>query len=148
MAHSKPSAGFPVPLPSGVTLDKASAAVRQKCQAKAVNAGIPWGRQRGGRREHTGGGSTEGRHQDQVPRGYVMGGGTGHHPRGSLYNTWHGPSIALGANRVICMLSPDWLGEIEGHLSPGVVSAILWLALHWTDVIAFIWEKAASPWVA
>ena len=22
------------------------------------------------------------------------------------------------------------------------------LALHWTDAIAFIWEKAASPWVA
>lgn len=68
MAHFQPSAGFPVPLPSEVaTLDKASAAVRQKCQAKAVNAGIPWGRQRGAGEEHTGGGSTEGRHQDQVP---------------------------------------------------------------------------------
>lgn len=120
MAHSKSSAGFPVLLPSGVTLDKASAAVRQKCQAKAVSTGIPRGR-----REHTGGGSTEGRHQDQVPRCYVMGGGSGHPPRGNLHNTWHGQSIALGANRVICMLSPDWLGEIEGHLSPGVVSAIL-----------------------
>lgn len=104
---------------------EASAAVRQKWQAKAVSAGIPWGRQRGGRREHTGGGSTEGRHQDQVPRCYVMGGGSGHPPRGNLHNTWLGPSIALGAKRVICTLSPDWLGEIEGHLSPGVVSAIL-----------------------
>lgn len=47
MAHSKASAGFPVPLPSGVALDEASVVVRQKWQAEAVRAGVPWG-QRGG----------------------------------------------------------------------------------------------------
>lgn len=47
-AHSKTSAEFPVPLPSDVTLDEASAAVRQKWQAEALGAGAPWGRQRGG----------------------------------------------------------------------------------------------------
>lgn len=34
-------------------------------------------------------------------------------------------SIGLEANRVICMPLSDWLGEIEGHLSLGVASAIL-----------------------
>lgn len=60
IAHSKASAGFPVPLPSGVTLDEPSAAVRQKWQAEVVRAGAPWGRQRGSRREHTEGGRAEG----------------------------------------------------------------------------------------
>lgn len=46
MAHSKASAGFPVLLPSGVTLDVASVALRQKWQAEAVRAGVLRNRQR------------------------------------------------------------------------------------------------------
>lgn len=61
MVHSKVPAGFPVPLPSGVTLDEAPAAVRQKWRADAVRVGAPWGRQRWVRRENIEGGRAEGR---------------------------------------------------------------------------------------
>lgn len=57
-------------------------------------------------------------------------------------------SIGLEANSIICMPLSDWLGEIEGHLSPwgGLCHPVL--ALGWADVTAFIGEKAAPPWVA
>lgn len=61
MAHSKASAGFPVPLPSGVTLNEASAARRKAGAAGRGSKGwCPWGRQRGGQ---------EGEHRRREGRG-------------------------------------------------------------------------------
>lgn len=82
------------PPSSGVTLDEASVAVRQKWQAEAVRAGVPWGRQREGQ---------EGAHRKRKGRGQASvlgakvlcyGGRNGYPPGGNLHNTWFGCQLA------------------------------------------------------
>lgn len=82
------------PPSSGVTLDEASVEVRQKWQAEAVRAGVPWGRQREGQEgEHR---RRKGRGQASVLGAKVLcyGGGSGYPPGGNLHNAWFGSQLA------------------------------------------------------
>lgn len=104
MAHSKASAGLPVPLPSGVPLDEASAAAKQRWQAEAVRAGGPPAEGRTGRgQEEQGqraGTCVVTRVLCQEPQGHL--------PAGSLCDVRQG-CHRPEAGSVICVPLRDWL---------------------------------------